>query len=47
MTISSMPKNAMAKLEENIPSANRKLEISRDTYRTPNFDSTAVAATVK
>ena len=36
----------MAKLEGNIPSANPAPEIVRDTYRTPNVDSTAVPATV-
>lgn len=39
-------RNAMAKLEENIPSVNPAPEIVRDTYRTPNLDSTAVPATV-
>ena len=39
-------RSAMAKLEDSIPSANPAPEISRDTYRTPNLDSTAVPATV-
>jgi len=39
-------RNAMTKLEQSIPRANPASEIVRDTYRTPNLDSTAVPATV-
>jgi len=39
-------RSAMAKLEKNIPTANPAPAIVRDTYRTPNLDSTAVPPTV-
>ncbi len=39
-------RNAMAILENSIPSEMPTEKIARDTYRTPNLDSTAVPATV-
>ncbi len=40
-------RSAMAKLEKNIPSANQAAKIARDTFRTPNLDSTVVPTTVQ
>ncbi len=39
-------RSAMAKLEGSLPSATQTPEMLRDTYGTPNLDSTAVPTAV-